>query len=261
MIKSLYSAASGMNAQQTNLDNIANNIANANTTGFKRSRIEFQDLVYATLRGVTPTEQGTQVPAELQVGGGARAVASVRNFETGTPLETGNALDLMIRGDGFFQVLMPSGQVGYTRDGSWKISADGQVVNSDGMPLEPPITIPPDASGVQISAEGRVMVSTATSTAPTEAGRIELARFVNPAGLESLGNNLLKQTVASGDPLVAQAGVDGAGTVDQGYLETSNVKIVTEMIAMISAQRAYELNSKSVRTADDMIGIATNLKR
>jgi flagellar basal-body rod protein FlgG len=167
----------------------------------------------------------------------------------------------MIRGDGFFQVLMPSGQVGYTRDGSWKISADGQVVNSDGMPLEPPITIPPDASGVQISAEGRVMVSTATSTAPTEAGRIELARFVNPAGLESLGNNLLKQTVASGDPLVAQAGVDGAGTVDQGYLETSNVKIVTEMIAMISAQRAYELNSKSVRTADDMIGIATNLKR
>ncbi len=261
MIKSLYSAASGMNAQQTNLDNIANNIANANTTGFKRSRIEFQDLVYETLRGVTTTEQGTQVPTELQVGGGSRAVASVRNFETGTPQETGNSLDMMIRGDGFFQVLMPNGQIGYTRDGAWKMSADGQVVNSDGLPLEPPITIPPDATGVQIGAEGRVMVNTATSTAPTEAGRIELARFVNPAGLESLGNNLLKQTVASGDPLVAQAGIDGAGTIDQGYLEMSNVKIVTEMIAMISAQRAYELNSKSVRTADDMIGIATNLKR
>ncbi|HEY3295770.1 MAG TPA: flagellar basal-body rod protein FlgG [bacterium] len=261
MIKSLYSAASGMNAQQTNLDNVANNIANANTTGFKRSRVEFQDLVYETLRGTSATAQGTSVPVELQIGGGTKPVATVRNFETGTPQETGNPLDMMIRGDGFFQVLMPDGSRGYTRDGSWKTSSNGQVVNADGLPMEPPLTIPQDATGVTIQTDGRVMVTTATATEPTELGRVELARFVNPAGLTSLGGNLYKQTVASGDPIVAQAGLDGTGTLDQGYIESSNVKIVNEMIAMITAQRSYELNSKSVKTADDMIGIATSLKR
>ncbi|RPH93203.1 flagellar hook-basal body complex protein, partial [candidate division KSB1 bacterium] len=171
MIKSLYTAASGMNAQQTNLDNISNNIANVNTTGFKRSRVEFQDLVYETLRGTAPTAQGTSVPAELQVGGGTKPVATVKTFEQGSAQQTGNALDLYIRGNGFFQVLLPDGQVAYTRDGSWKISADGQVVNADGLPLEPPLTVPQDATGVMIQTDGRVLISTATATEPTELGR------------------------------------------------------------------------------------------
>jgi flagellar basal-body rod protein FlgG len=261
MIKSLYTAASGMSAQQVNLDNIANNLANANTTGFKQSRVEFQDLVYETLRSTAPTAQGTTVPAELQIGGGAKPVATLRNFEMGSPQETGNPLDLMIRGDGFFQVLMPDGQISYTRDGSWKMSADGQVVNANGLPLEPPLTIPQNATAIRVETDGRVQINTANTTEPTEIGRIEIARFMNSAGLEAKGDNLYKETIASGKPIVAQPGLDGAGTLDQGYLESSNVKIVNEMIAMITAQRAYELNSKSVQTADSMISIAANLKR
>jgi flagellar basal-body rod protein FlgG len=261
MIKSLYTAATGMNAQQVNLDNISNNLANANTTGFKRSRVEFQDLVYETLRETAPTAQGTTVPAELQVGGGTKPVATVKNFEQGSPQSTGNAMDMMIRGNGFFQVMMPDGTIGYTRDGSWKIGSAGQVVNADGLPMEPPMTVPQDATGVIVGPDGRVMIQTVTSATPSELGRIEIARFVNPAGLSSIGGNLYKQTVASGDPIVAQAGLDGTGTIDQGYLETSNVQIVNEMVAMITAQRSYELNSKSVKTADDMIGIAAGLKR
>jgi flagellar basal-body rod protein FlgG len=261
MIKALYTAASGMGAQQKNLDNVASNMANANTTGFKRSRIEFQDLIYQTMKTSAPTEQGTTTPVDLQIGGGTKAVASVKNFEMGAPTETGNPLDMMVRGDGFFQVLMPDGRISYTRDGSWKLSADGQVVNTDGLTMEPPITIPTDATGVQISAEGRVMVTTTGATEPSEIGQIELARFVNPAGLSNLGGNLYSQTVASGDPLVATPGLDGTGTLEQGFLEASNVDIVTEMVSLITAQRAYELNSKSVRTADDMISIATQLKR
>ncbi|MBU0509510.1 flagellar basal-body rod protein FlgG [bacterium] len=261
MIKSLYSAASGMHAQQTNLDNIANNIANANTTAFKRTRVEFQDLVYETLRGTAPTEQGTTIPTELQIGGGAKPVATVKNFEPGAPQNTGNPLDFMIRGDGLFQVLMPDGSLAYTRDGAWKLSADGQLVTANGLPMEPPLTIPQDATSILVNNDGRVLVMTASATEPTEIGRIELARFMNPAGLTNLGDNLYKQTIASGDPIVAQPGLDGTGTIDQGYLEASNVKIVNEMIALITAQRSYELNSKSVRTADDMIGIAANLKR
>jgi flagellar basal-body rod protein FlgG len=261
MIKSLYSAATGMNAQQLNLDNISNNIANCNTTGFKQSRVEFQDLVYETMSATAPTAQGSTIPSELQIGGGTKPVATMKNFEQGSPQATGNPLDMMIKGDGLFQVMMPDGTLGYTRDGSWKVSANGQVVNADGIPMEPPLTIPQNATGIMVESDGRVMVTTATSTTPTELGRIELARFVNPAGLSNLGGNLYKQTIASGDPIVAQAGLDGTGTLEQGYLESSNVKIVNEMIAMITAQRSYELNSKSVKTADDMIGIATSLKR
>jgi flagellar basal-body rod protein FlgG len=261
MIKSLYTAASGMGAQQANLDNISNNIANVNTTGFKRSRIEFQDLIYETLRSTAPTSQGTTIPAELQIGGGTKAVASLKNYEQGTPVKTGNPLDMMIQGNGFFQVLMPDGTIAYTRDGSWKVTSEGRLVNSDGLPMEPPLAFPQDATGILITPDGKVMVTTVTSQTPVELGQIELARFVNPVGLSSAGGNLYKQTVASGEPLVAQVGLDGTGTLSQGYIEASNVRIVDEMIAMITAQRAYELNSKSVKTADDMIGIASNLKR
>jgi len=261
MIKALYTAASGMGAQQKNLDNVASNIANANTTGFKRSRIEFQDLIYETLKAAAPTETGTTTPTDLQIGGGAKAVASVKNFEQGSPTETGNPLDMMIRGDGFFQVLQPDGTIAYTRDGSWKLTANGEFVNADGLLMEPPITVPTDATGILISSEGRIMVTTAGETEPTEIGQLELARFVNPAGLSNLGGNLYRQTVASGDPVVATPGLDGTGTISQGFLEASNVKIVNEMITLITAQRSYDLNSKSVRTADEMISTATQLKR
>lgn len=261
MIKALYTAASGMGAQQKNLDNVASNMANANTTGFKRSRIEFQDLIYQTLKTTAPTEQGTTTPVDLQIGGGTKAVASVKNFEMGAPTETGNALDMMIRGDGFFQVTVPDGTLAYTRDGAWKLSADGEIVNADGLLLEPPLTIPTDATGILIDAQGRVMVTTTGATEPSEIGQIELARFINPAGLSNLGGNLYKQTVASGDPIVSTPGLDGNGTLEQGFLEASNVDIVNEMVTLITAQRSYELNSKSVRTADEMIGIATQLKR
>src|SRR3989339_1281736 len=257
MIKALYTAASGMGAQQKNLDNVASNMANANTTGFKRSRIEFQDLIYQTMKTSAPTEQGTTTPVDLQIGGGTKAVASVKNFEMGSPTETGNALDLMVRGDGFFQVLLPDGTAAYTRDGSWKLSADGQVVNTDGLPMEPPLTIPTDATGIMINPQGKVSVMTAGAKDASEIGQIELARFVNPAGLSNMGGNLYSQTVASGDPTVATPGLDGTGTLEQGFLESSNVDIVTEMVSLITAQRSYELNSKSVRTADDMISIAT----
>ncbi|MBU1707796.1 flagellar basal-body rod protein FlgG [bacterium] len=261
MLKSLYTAASGMTAQQLNVDNIANNLANVNSPGFKRSRIEFQDLIYQTLRQAAPTTQGTVVPSDLQIGGGTRAIASLKDFEQGDALSTGNPLDMMIRGDGFFEVMMPDGQISYTRDGSWKISSDGKIVNADGLPFEPPLEIPEDATSVLVNAEGQVFVQTAASPEPTEVGQIELARFINPAGLESLGKNLFASTIASGDPILSTPGKDGLGTLDQGYLENSNVKVVDEMISLITAQRAYELNSKAVRTAEDMLSIATNLKR
>ncbi|MBK6766393.1 MAG: flagellar basal-body rod protein FlgG [bacterium] len=261
MIKALFTAASGMHAQQKNLDNTASNISNANTTGYKRSRIEFQDLIYENIRIPAPTDQGTSLPVPLQIGGGTRVVASVKNFEMGTPQETGNPLDLMIRGDGFFQALMPDGTVAYTRDGSWKMTAEGQIVNAQGLPMEPPINIPAEASSIMISPEGRISIMTPGSPEPTEIGQLELVRFVNPAGLLNDGGNLYTQTVSSEDPIAATPGTDGTGTIEQGYLEASNVKIVNEMINLITAQRGYELNSRAVRTADEMINIATQLKR
>jgi flagellar basal-body rod protein FlgG len=261
MLKSLTTAASGMSAQERNIDNIANNLANVNTAGFKRSRVEFQDLIYQMVQQTAPTTQGTEIPTGLQIGGGTQAVASVKDFEQGDPLHSGNSLDMMIRGDGFFEVLMPDGQICYTRDGSWKLSSEGKIVNSDGLPMEPPLEIPEDATAVMVDAQGLVLVQTASTPEPTEIGQIELARFVNPAGLESLGNNLYRQSVASGDPLVSTPGKDALGTIDQGYLENSNVKVVEEMINLITAQRAYELNSKAVQAAQDMLTIATNLKR
>jgi len=251
-----------MYAQQLYIDTIANNLANVNTTGFKSSKIEFQDLVYQTLKGNgNSQEMGAVLPTELQVGHGVRPIAIQKSFEQGNILPTSNPLDLSIEGEGFLQVSKPDGTILYTRDGSLKMSADGAIVTSDGYPLEPPITVPQDTSNVSIAKDGTVSVTLIGETQPQTLGQIELARFVNPAGLESLGQNLYKETTASGPPILAAPGADGMGQVSQGFLESSNVQIVEEMVAMIVAQRAYEVASKAIKTAEDMLQIANNLKQ
>jgi flagellar basal-body rod protein FlgG len=251
-----------MYAQQLYIDTIANNLANVNTTGYKRSHLQFQDLIYQTLRAPGASrETGGIVPAELQVGHGVKTVASQKSFEQGTPQPTGNPLDVSIDGDGFFQISKPDGATLYTRDGSFKVSPDGRIVTSDGYQLEPSITIPQDATSVTIARDGTVSALLIGEVEPQILGQIELVRFVNPAGLSSLGQNLLKETVASGSPIPGTPGVEGLGEVSQGYLEGSNVQVVEEMVAMITAQRAYEIASKAIRTSEDMLQIADNLKR
>ncbi|RKX29637.1 MAG: flagellar basal body rod protein FlgG [Candidatus Zixiibacteriota bacterium] len=262
MIKAMRTAASGMVAQQMNVDNIANNLANVNTTGFKRSKIEFQDVLYQNYRKAgTTSALGSEVPTGLAIGYGARASATSRQFSGGTLSPTGNPLDLAISGDGFFQIQHPNGTIAYTRDGAFKISGDGRIVNADGFFLDPGISIPQDATAISVATDGTVEVMVAGQADPTTVGQIELARFVNPAGLEALGRNLLIATRASGDPLTDIPTQSGLGQVDQGYLEMSNVEVVDEMVNMIVAQRAYEMNSKAIQTADDMSSIANNLKR
>ncbi len=262
MIRALRSAASGMYAQQLYIDTIANNLSNVNTTGFKRAKMEFQDLVYQTLKGNGNTaEQGTILPTELQIGHGVRPIAIQRSFEQGNILPSGNPLDVSIDGEGFFQVAKPDGTILFTRDGSLKMSRDGAIVTSDGYPLEPALTVPPDTTQVMIARDGTVSVVLIGETDPQTIGQIELARFINPAGLSSLGQNLMKETVASGPPIVGSPGTEGMGQVSQGFLESSNVQIVEEMVAMIVAQRAYEVASKAIRTAEEMLSIANNLKR
>lgn len=262
MIKAMRTAASGMIAQQMNVDNIANNLANVNTTGFKRSKIEFQDVLYQNLRKAgTASALGSAVPVGLSIGYGTRAAASSRQFTAGNLTSTGNPLDLAISGDGFFQIQHPDGTIAYTRDGAFKISSDGRIVNIDGFYLDPEITIPQDATAISVGTDGTVEVTMVGQTDPTNLGQIELARFVNPAGLEALGRNLLVATGASGDPQTDIPGQNGLGRLDQGYLEMSNVEVVDEMVNMIIAQRAYEMNSKAIQTADDMSSIANNLKR
>jgi len=262
MDKALRIAATGMYAQKLHLDTIANNLANVNTTGFKKSKVEFQDLLYQTFRPAGTTEgEGATIPTELQVGCGTRPVATNEMFFQGDVISTGNALDLAIEGDGFFQILRPDGSIAYTRDGSFKISADGRIVNSDGYVLEPEISIPMDTQSVMISRDGMVSVKVVGSNDPQEVGQIELSRFLNPAGLKSIGQNLYERTGASGEPIIATAGLDGLGELAQGFLESSNVDVVEEMVNMIQAQRAYEINSKTIKTADDMMGLVNNLKR
>jgi len=262
MIKAMRTAASGMAGQQMNVDNIANNLSNVNTTGFKKSKIEFQDVLYQNLRRAgSATGLGTAVPVGLSIGYGTRPAATVREFSTGDLSATGNALDMAIEADGFFQVQLPDGTTAYTRDGAFKLSADGQVVTSEGYFLLPEVTIPEDATGVSIGSDGTIEVQQYGQDAPTEIGQIELARFINPAGLAAIGKNLLVQTSASGDPVTDVPGQNGLGMINQGYLEMSNVQVVDEMVNMIVAQRAYEMNSKAIQTADDMAGIANNLKR
>ncbi len=262
MIRSLYSGASGMLAQQMNIDTIANNMANVNTTGYKKTRIQFQDLIYQTLKEAgAPTSESTQRPTELSVGVGVKPVATQKEHLQGTPTQTGNALDMAIVGEGFFQLVNGDGNVVYTRDGSFKLDGDGQVVNAQGFKLEPGITIPADTESISITGDGYVYAQIYGQTEMEEIGQIELARFVNPAGLKSHGGNFYTATEASGDPIVGAPSSENIGSLEQGYVEASNVVIVEEMVAMIVAQRAFDLNSKAVRTSDTMLETANNLKR
>lgn len=261
MIKAMRTAATGMVAQQLNIDNIANNLANVNTTGFKRSKIEFQDILYQNLRKAgTATAINSSVPTNLDVGYGTKAVATVREFSVGDYVQTSNALDLAISGNGFFQIAMPDGTTSYTRDGAFKLSAEGQIVTSDGFFLTPEITIPEDAMSISVTVDGEVSVMIAGSSDPQTLGTIELAKFINPAGLSAVGHNLYVETAASGSPILGQPALDGFGKIDQGYLEMSNVQVVDEMVNMIVAQRSYELNSKVIQTGEEMARVINSLK-
>jgi len=262
MIRALYSSSTGMQAQQMTLDTIANNLANVNTTGFKGSRVDFQDLLYNTVRTPgTAGTQGTTVPTGIQVGHGARPVATQRILTQGDFQQTENPLDLSIEGDGFFQVTRPDGTIAYTRSGAFKKDGTGRVVTSDGFLLSPNLVIPPDARSVTIGSDGTVSITTAGQANAQQIGTLQIAQFVNPAGLLAVGRNLLTPTAASGAAIVGTPGVNGLGTLTQGFLEMSNVKVVDEMVAMITSQRAYEANSKAIQTADEMLTIANNLRR
>jgi flagellar basal-body rod protein FlgG len=263
MIRALYSAASGMNAQQMNVDNIANNLANANTTGYKMRRAQFQDLMYqSVLQPGAAAGQQTVVPAGLQVGLGTRAASNEIIFTQGAFSETDNPLDMVIQGPGFFQIQQPNGQLAYTRAGGFQLDRNGSIVTANGNPLQPQITIPPEAQAITIAPDGTVSFTLPNQTATQQAGQIQLANFQNPAGLNSLGSGLYAPTDASGDPIVgAPGGQEGMGTLMQGYTEQSNVSVVEEFINLIVAQRGYEANSKVVQAADNMYQQVNNLTR
>jgi flagellar basal-body rod protein FlgG len=262
MMRALYTSATGMEAQQLNMDVIANNLANVNTNGFKRSRADFQDLIYQEMRPAGSTvAQGAQVPTGIEVGLGVKPGATETMFDEGTFQNTGNKLDVAIEGSGFFKVLLPDGTTGFTRDGSFKMDSQGKMVNSDGFALQPEITIPPNVTDISIGKDGTVSVTQASSTAPQTIGKITLTEFSNPAGLMHIGGNNYQETAASGSPVDGTAGQGGYGTLSQGFLELSNVQIVQEMVNMITAQRAYEVNSKSIQTADNMLSTANQLIR
>jgi flagellar basal-body rod protein FlgG len=254
MIRSLWIAKTGLDAQQTQLDVISNNLANVGTSGFKRSRAVFEDLLYQTVRqpGAQSSQQ-TQLPTGLQIGAGVRPVASERVFTQGNLQQTGNSLDLAINGQGFFQVALPDGTTAYTRDGSLHLDSQGQLVTSSGFPLTPAITIPANAQSITVGRDGTVSVAQAGSATPTQVGSIQLANFVNPAGLQARGENLAVESAASGSPSTNAPGSNGVGVLSQGYIETSNVNVVEELVNMIQTQRAYEINSKAVQSSDQML--------
>ncbi|GAB4373622.1 MAG: flagellar basal-body rod protein FlgG [Calditrichia bacterium] len=262
MDKALQIAASGMQAQKLTIDVIANNLANVNTTGYKRTHLEFQDLLYETIKAAgEATGPQEQTPSPLQIGNGTRAVATQRSFQQGAVMATENPLDVAIQGDGFLLVRLPDGTTAYTRDGSLKMTADGTLVTSDGYIIEPEIAIPEDADQLIIRKDGQIEVIITGETEPTPLGQLELARFVNPTGLEAIGQNLFRETSASGAPFIGTPGQEGLGLIHQGYLETSNVDVVQEMVEMIEAQRAYELNSKTIKTTEDIYRVVNQLKR
>jgi flagellar basal-body rod protein FlgG len=253
MLRSLWIAKTGMESQQTNIDVIANNLANVSTNGFKRSRPVFEDLIYQTLRqpGAQASQQ-TQVPSGLSLGVGARPVATERIFLQGNLQQTGNNLDIAIQGNGFFQVQLPDGTLAYTRDGAFQVNSDGIVVTANGDILQPQITVPVDAISISIAKDGTVSITQPGNTINTQ-GPIQLSSFINPAGLESIGDNLYLETVASSTPNTANPMENGLGSLQQGFIETSNVNVVEELINMIAAQRAYEINSKAITASDEML--------
>jgi len=262
MLRSLFISASGMEAQRLNLDVIANNLANANTVGFKKSRADFQDLMYQNLRtpGATSAED-LQIPSGIMIGLGVRPIAVQKLFTQGDFVQTGNSLDMVIEGDGFFQISLPDGTIAYTRAGAFKLDSEGRIVNSDGYLLEPGITVPANTLNITIGSDGKVTVLQAGSSTPVEIGQIEIAKFANPAGLMAIGKNLFLQTDSSGEAITGIPGSEGMGTIAQGFLELSNVNIVEEMVNMIISQRAYEINSKAIQASDEMLQTINNLKR
>jgi flagellar basal-body rod protein FlgG len=261
MLRSLYTAATGMEAQQLRMDVISNNLANASTTGFKKTRAEFEDLLSDTLKGAgAPDPRGGTDPTPLQVGLGVRTGSTTRSFGQGELLTTHNPLDVAIEGLGFFRVQRASGEAAYTRAGNFRVDASGRLVTQHGEVVEPGIDVPQDATDVGIRPDGTVTAKLAGREEPVELGQLELHTFTNPAGLSATGNNLFAQTAASGEALRARPGQDGAGTLAQGMLEGANVRAVEEMIDMIATQRAYELNSKVIQSADQMLQRLTNLR-
>ena len=260
MIRSLWIAKTGLDAQQTQMDVISNNLANVSTSGFKRSRAVFEDLLYQNIRqpGAASSQQ-TQLPSGLQIGTGVRPVATERIHTQGNLQLTSNSKDMAILGDGFFQVMMPDGTTAYTRDGSFQTDNQGQMVTSSGFPIQPAIVIPANATAISISRDGIVSVTVPGTVGQTEVGALQLATFINPAGLDSKGENLYVETTASGNPTTNNPGTNGAGYVQQNYVETSNVNVVEEMVNMIQTQRAYEINSKAITTSDQMLQRLTQL--
>jgi len=262
MIRSLFTATTGMTSMQQSIDVISNNLANVNTMGFKRSRAEFQDLLYQTHRMQgTQTPTGNQIPTGIEIGMGSKLSAVGKLFTQGDFQQTGNELDVAIEGKGFFQVLQADGTIAYTRMGNFKLDNSGQLVTSDGEPLDPPITVPEDAIIISISSTGEVSAKQPGTTTPNILGNLELANFINPAGLSAMGKGLFTETDASGTPTIGIPGDNEFGTVQQGFTESSNVNVVEELTNMILAQRAYELNSKAIQTSDEMLQTATNTKR
>jgi flagellar basal-body rod protein FlgG len=254
MIRSLWISKTGLDAQQTQMDVVANNLANVSTTGFKRSRAVFEDLLYQNLRqpGAQSSSQ-TQIPSGLQIGTGVRPVAAERIHTQGNMQQTGSKLDVAIQGSGFFQVLMPDGTSGYTRDGSFQTDSQGQLVTASGFVIQPAMTIPANSTSVTIGQDGTVSVTQAGTVAPIQIGTMQLTTFINPTGLQSMGQNLYLETASSGAASTSAPGLNGTGTLGQGYIETSNVNVVEELVNMIQTQRAYEINSKAISTSDQML--------
>lgn len=260
MIRSLWISKTGLDAQQTQMDVIANNLANVSTNGFKRTRAVFEDLLYQNIRqpGAQSSQQ-TQLPSGLQLGTGVRSVATERNFSQGNLQETGNNKDVAIQGEGFFQVLLPDGATAYTRDGAFQVDNQGQLVTASGYTIQPSITIPADATSVTVGRDGTVSITQAGSATTTEVGALQLATFINSAGLMAKGENLYVETSASGNANTNTPGTNGSGTLAQGFVETSNVNVVEELVNMIQTQRAYEINSKSITTSDQMLQKLTQM--
>ncbi len=264
MMRSLWAAASGMNSQQFNIDTIANNIANVNTTGYKKTRADFEDILYQTLKiAGTPATEETIVPTGIQVGLGVKVSATQKMFDQGSLQNTGNLLDLALEGRGFFKLLLADGTDAFSRDGSFKLDANGQLVNSNGLKLIPEVTFPEniDPKSIAISKQGQVTARNIQTDEIIEITQLTAHRFINPAGLSNIGGNLYKSTEASGDAIEGVPGLDGQPQVLQGFLEMSNVRVVDEMVNMITAQRAYEFNSKAIQSSDSMLQTAVNLKR